>query len=236
MSHGPAHHIEHAEHASHAAHDEFNKRVTISITAVAAVLAAVTMLGHRSHNETLNSLNQAVLKQNEASDKWSEYQAYNLRKHFYQTTLESSVGVPGREHAVQRWLDQTIKYQTTNLPKTFNEARRFEEERKAKRAESEAEHHRALRIDLGELGLQFGLVLCTLAILTKSYRFWFFGLGCAGFGLVVALSAFLMGHDSGHSHQPHAADEKKLGIIDEETMRLIAEFKKEYPNLKVNAP
>src|SRR5260370_42497114 len=53
MSHGPEHHIEHAQHAEHASHDEFNKRVTMSIAIVAAVLACVTMLGHRAHNETL---------------------------------------------------------------------------------------------------------------------------------------------------------------------------------------
>ena len=66
MSHGPEHHIEHAEHAVHASHDEFNKRVTMSIAIVAAVLACVTMLGHRAHNETLILQGDALRIQGEA--------------------------------------------------------------------------------------------------------------------------------------------------------------------------
>src|SRR5215470_5751033 len=66
MTHGPEHHIEHAEHAVHASHDEFNKRVTMSIAIVAAVLACVTMLGHRAHNETLLLQGEALRIQGEA--------------------------------------------------------------------------------------------------------------------------------------------------------------------------
>src|SRR5271155_2220914 len=69
MSHGPEHQIEQAEHAVHASHDNFNKNVTMSIAIVAAVLACVTMLGHRSHNETLRLQGEALSLQTEASIK-----------------------------------------------------------------------------------------------------------------------------------------------------------------------
>src|SRR3954464_15383718 len=85
MSHGPEHQIEHAEHAAHAVHDEFNKRVTMSIAIVAAVLACVTMLGHRAHNETLRLQGEALrhqtlanVKSTEAANKWAYYQSKNL--------------------------------------------------------------------------------------------------------------------------------------------------------------
>src|SRR5204863_9491708 len=85
MSHGPEHHIEHAEHAAHASHDEFNKRVTISIAMVAAVLACVTMLSHRSHNEVLRLQGEALQQQTlasiqstKAANKWAYYQTKNL--------------------------------------------------------------------------------------------------------------------------------------------------------------
>src|SRR5438105_1387071 len=85
MTHGPEHHIEHAEHAAHASHDEFNKRVTMSIAIVAAVLACVTMLGHRSHNETLrlqgealDYQTQASIKSTETANKWAYYQSKNM--------------------------------------------------------------------------------------------------------------------------------------------------------------
>ena len=56
----PEHQIEHAEHAAHAAGDDFNRMVTMSIAIVAAILAGVTMLGHRLHNETLISQGEAL--------------------------------------------------------------------------------------------------------------------------------------------------------------------------------
>jgi len=47
------HHLEHAEHAQHAAHSPFDRRVTMTIAIIAAMLACVTLLSHRAHNETL---------------------------------------------------------------------------------------------------------------------------------------------------------------------------------------
>src|SRR5437016_13812810 len=99
MGHGPEQHIEHAEHAAHAAHDDFNKMVTMSIAIVAAVLACVTMLGHRAHNDTLRLQGEALRLQGDAlrfqgdalqlqtlasiestnaANKWSYYQSKNL--------------------------------------------------------------------------------------------------------------------------------------------------------------
>src|ERR1700688_1223273 len=66
MSHGPEHQMEHAERPVHAAGDDFNRIVTMSIAMVAAVLACVTMLGHRAHNETLILQGDALRIQGEA--------------------------------------------------------------------------------------------------------------------------------------------------------------------------
>src|SRR5215813_2921968 len=46
-------HLEHAEHAEHNASDPFNQRVAVSMAIVAAILAAISMVGHRTHNEVL---------------------------------------------------------------------------------------------------------------------------------------------------------------------------------------
>src|SRR5260370_9600168 len=78
MSHGPEHQIEHAEHAAHAVYDNSNRKVTISIAGIAALLACVTMLGHRAHNETLQAQNEAGRLATEATDAWSYYQTHNI--------------------------------------------------------------------------------------------------------------------------------------------------------------
>jgi hypothetical protein len=80
MSHGPEHHIEHAEHAVHAALSDYDKQVTISIAIIAAVLACVTMLGHRAHNETLQLKTLSARQSTEASNKWKPRTCSTFRR------------------------------------------------------------------------------------------------------------------------------------------------------------
>ena len=89
MTHTAKDHLEHAEHAKRATHTEFDKTVTMTIAIVAAVMAGVTMLGHRAHNETLRLQGAALQAQTEggiqhsqagtkwalAANKWALYQA-----------------------------------------------------------------------------------------------------------------------------------------------------------------
>ena len=210
MSHGPEHQIEHAEHAAHASHDEFNKQVTISIAIVAAVLAAITMLGHRAHNETLQLQGEALQERTdasnhhiEASDQWNFYQAQNIRSHQYAqflglldviVTKEGEAAASKQQELRKRWQAQVDKYEG-NMPKIMDDAKKEkatakEHEKKSheKIAEMHATHARSTRFDLGELGLQLGVVLCSLAILTKRRVFWLIGLSCSAAGLLVALT------------------------------------------------
>src|SRR4051794_2912228 len=89
------HHLEEAEHAKHGAHSPFDRRVATSMAIVAAVLATVTMLSHRAHNETLrlqaesNSLQtEAGIRQVQASNNWAWYQAKRLRQAQYEAYRE----------------------------------------------------------------------------------------------------------------------------------------------------
>jgi hypothetical protein len=69
MTHQPH---EEAEHASHHAHTPFDRRVAMSMVAIAALLAAVKVAGHRAHNEVLKYHTQA-------SNQWSYFQAKKNR-------------------------------------------------------------------------------------------------------------------------------------------------------------
>jgi hypothetical protein len=224
MTHGPGETIEHAEHAAHAAHDAFNRKVTISIAMVAAVLAAVTMLGHRAHNATLRLQGEALQAQNEAgiantkvANNWLEYQAYNIRSHMYQVAKEQAEFVTPKagkeaelEKAAQRWKAQFEKYEGVGdkkgslsaamdkAEKSSKEAKDKMDEAFAKLEESHKVHARADRFDFGELGLQLGVVLCSLAILTKSRAFWVLGIIGSVAGAAVAVTGqfgwFMGGH------------------------------------------
>lgn len=236
MSHGPEHHIEHAEHAVHAAGDEFNKQVTMSIAIVAAVLACVTMLGHRAHNETLRLQGEALELQTQASilstgtaNKWAYYQTKNM------FNLESEImvdllDVVGTRDAAKlenlrgKYKKNVDEYKGTGKGKAgsaeMSEEEKKKSEGKLKGIKKEAEdldelakklvdqsrekvekshevHAKGNRFDLGELGLQFGVVLCSLAILTKGRGFWFAGIASSAAGALVAMSGqfgLFMGH------------------------------------------
>src|SRR5262245_20170546 len=194
MSHGPEHQIEHAEHAQHAAQRPFDKRVTVSIAIIAAVLAAVTMAGHRAHNETLKLQMEAASANTETANAWAFYQAKKNRSALYSAFLDFSGMMllkEGTENVQQKapsyWASKRSEYDA-ELPQVMKEARDLEQKTKELQARSEDAHHRGDRLDLGELGLQLGVVLCSLAILTRSRSFWFAGLACSLVRLLVALT------------------------------------------------
>lgn len=197
MSHSPEHHIEHAEHAAHAVHDDFNKKVTISIAIVAAVLACITMVGHRAHNKTVMLQIEAATKNNAAANKWAFYQAQNIREHNYRA-LKNLMGVstlkPGSEDKVEKiaaeWQGQVDKY-NKSMATIKSEAETLDKETNSLLAESHLVHLKADRFDLGELGVQLAIVLASLAILTKSKSMWYGGLACGLLGALVALSGQL---------------------------------------------
>ncbi|MBI2807339.1 MAG: DUF4337 family protein [Planctomycetes bacterium] len=241
MTHGPEHHIEHAEHAAHAAHDGFNKQVTMSIAIVAAVLACVTMLAHRAHNDTLRLQGEALelqskanIKSTETANKWAYYQGKNTFNLLSEITLDTLKVVAVRDENKKDFKDIVKRYEDTveyysgdknsrstakkkkksaepdatevkgQLKKIEKEARGLAKQTddlmkasETKLNESHVIHAKADRFDYGELGLQLGVVLCSLAILTRGRGFWLAGIISSVVGALVALTGLLglfMGH------------------------------------------
>jgi hypothetical protein len=120
MGHGTEQHLEHAEHAQHAAHDPFDRRVAVTMAITAAVLASVTMLSHRGHNETLRLETEANINHTKASDKWGYYQAKNISSRQFQANLmaalftadkTSSDAAKAKSAAMRFWEKQIDKYE-----------------------------------------------------------------------------------------------------------------------------
>jgi hypothetical protein len=204
MSHGPEHQIEHAEHAAHAVYDSFNRKVTISIAGIAALLACVTMLGHRAHNETLQAQNEAGRLATEATDAWSYYQTKNIRNFQAKMMLnQMKVFAPKEGNAAEaeivrkEYQSEVDKYEV-KLKELQKDAEKLVEKGKEHIEKSHEAHARADRFDYGELGLQLGVVLCSLAILTRSKSFLYVGLIGALLGCLVALTGLLGLFMGGH--------------------------------------
>ncbi len=179
----PAEHLEHIEHQEHAAHNPFDKRVAMSMAIIAASLAAVTMLSHKSHNATL-------LYQSQATNQWNYYQAKNIRQHEYEAfllLLGSLTKDQSQEAVAQKaqndWTNQLDKYKT-ELPEMKKKAEELGKQ-------SQEAHAMAERFDLGELGIELALVFCSLAVLTKRVGFWYGGILVGVIGGIVAVSAYV---------------------------------------------
>src|SRR5262249_42192359 len=159
--------LEHIEHTKHAAHDPFDRNVALTVAIVAAVLACVTMMSHRSHNETLrlqaegNSLRtESNMARTEANDQWSYYQAKNIRFHEYQALLGLMTVVAERPNSDKereslrgKWSDTVKKYEK-ELPEQKAkaehhdaEAKKLQEEAKEKDESSHRAHYRSNRYD-----------------------------------------------------------------------------------------
>lgn len=213
--------LEQAEHSQHAAHDPFDRRVAVTMAIIAALLAALTMLGHRAHNATLQLQadanihhTQASTFQTQAADEWGYYQAKNIRRHEFESFIKLATllalrpgGESQREENVKEWREQVERYkreQGEHQTKAQNfEHQRDDQQKKAetKLNQSHLTHENAGGYDLSELAVELGLVLCSLAILTRQRGFWYSGICAAAAGVLIVAIVLIQGvsHTAPHS-------------------------------------
>jgi len=191
--------LEHIEHHQHAAHlGGFDRNVAMSMAIIAALLATVTMLSHRSHNDTIRLQTEANILRTQATDEWGYYQAKNIRRHAYQSNLEILAMMPRASGNDERYAKTTLDWEKQldtyrkELPDHKDKAEKLSTDSEKKMDESVETHHRGDRFDVAELAAELGLVLCSLAVLTKRSNFWWLGIVSAVIGLGAACSAFFM--------------------------------------------
>jgi hypothetical protein len=264
--------LEHAEHAEHNAHDPFNQRVAVSMAIVAAVLAAISMVGHRTHNKVLQlqgdsnrllgDVNRVIGEANristeaasaevEKSNLFAWYQSKRQRQEQLQNIAKQLDYVTGPEF-LPKDADSDTKKKITdkaaaaakeaadsrkraaeynksnekkdNLPDLIERGDEAGKRAEAKRAEAakvreeavafrkdaakqsdEAEHvhHQADRFDIAHLSAEIGLVLCSIALLTKKKAYWFIGLAAAVVAISLTASAYMIPHHETHETPAH---------------------------------
>jgi hypothetical protein len=285
-------HLEHAEHAEHNAHDPFNQRVAVSMAIVAALLAAISMVGHRTHNKVLQlqgdsnrslgdvnrvlgDVNRVIGEANrtgteaaeaevEKSNLFAWYQSKRGRQEQLNFTEQLMETLPGTEilpkdpapadkkkaeelaakrakiaaDAKKRATDYSKSNEKKdNLPdliergneaakradlkraeaaklreeaaKYREEAAGFKKEAAKKQEDAEHVHHQADRFDIAHLSAEIGLVLCSIALLTKKKTYWFLGLGAAVLALALTASGYLIPHHEPHDVPSHATPDDK---------------------------
>jgi hypothetical protein len=156
--------------------------VSLTISILAVLVAAVTLLGHRAHTEEL-------LLQSQATDQWAFYQAKNIRLHEMEgiADLLSAVVPQDKEKAAvlrEKYLKQVEGY-ASDKDDISEKAKELEKER-------DLISRRADRFDGGEAFLEIGLVICSITLLTKRKAFWFAGMLIGAAGIAFALTGFLL--------------------------------------------
>jgi hypothetical protein len=168
------------------AHTPWLKWLALS-TALFAVLAAIGSLkSSQLANESLLSMNEATLKQAQASDAWSYYQAKGNK----QVTREAEVDVLTVSHAspdlIAKARAEADRYKSEQED-VQAEARRLEQEQKdlVLRSRRDLEHHH--RVVYAITLLQVTIGLSAIAALIERRGVWFIALigGLAGIGLLL---------------------------------------------------
>ena len=170
------------EHAEEGREHPSLAPISVTMAILAVCVAVVSLLGHRAHTEEL-------LLQNRATDQWAYYQAKNIRRHNYEMGVDLLSLVEFKDPAQAEKVREKYHHEAERYKK---EQAEIEEQAKDLEKESGGEQRRANRFDLGEVFLEVGLVITSLALLTRKHTFWFLGMAGGVGGLAVAATGFLL--------------------------------------------
>jgi hypothetical protein len=153
------------------------KKVGLTMAVIAALLAAVTLVGHRLHTEE-------IVLQTRAVDGWDYYQAKDGRSHMYETDakLAQLIGPQGAETAAA-WQKRSEDERT--------QAEGIRKENEKLDEETQAAARRAAFFDGAEICLEVAIVLCSITLLTGSPLFWRLSFAGTALGLAIAVAGVL---------------------------------------------
>ena len=164
--------------------DPFEKQVAISIAVLAVFLSVIGNLGD-------NAKTDAILKTNEATNKWAYYQSKSIKEQIvgmHSALLEElapSQADPARAKAAQAKLkDEEARYE--------KEKADIKKEAESLQTEAAADSKVNDRCDLSSLMLQIGVVISSVAILSHWRAFWYGGLALGTAGAIAGITAFFM--------------------------------------------
>jgi hypothetical protein len=218
----PHEHMEQAEHAEHNRIDPFNQRVAVSMAIVAACLAGISMIGHRTHNKVLQLQSDSNRLRTEAatvevdkSNLFAWYQAKKVRQSQYELSASMVELLPSSDTAARNklsedWKNKAADYdkrndKQDNLPDLEDRglvagkhAEGLKEKARSFRDEADHVHHQADRLDIAHVLAEIALVLCSITLLTKKKIFWYTGLIAATIAIGLTISAYTIPREPHH--------------------------------------
>jgi cell division protein FtsN len=158
-------HMEHAEHAEHAVESGNTFLITVSATIAVLAVAAAIIASFESYETgtAIGEKNEAVLKQNQASDQWAYYQAKSLKQKMY----EIAAAGEGPKAAD---FEKNAKRQEEESKEIQNKAQELEKERDEKIAEAEKHEAREHGLTFSATLVHVGIAIATISIITRGRR------------------------------------------------------------------
>ncbi|HZR23868.1 MAG TPA: DUF4337 domain-containing protein [Vicinamibacterales bacterium] len=153
----------------------FERRIGVTMAIFAAFLAVATLMGHRMHTEE-------VVLQTKLADQWAYYQAKNTRSQMYANDARLAELYGGS--AVASGWDDKAKQERQQA----DDIRHGNEELDR---ETQTAAHRATLFDSSEVFLEIGIVLCSIALLTRTTSFWYVSFVSSAVGIALGVMAFV---------------------------------------------
>jgi hypothetical protein len=105
-------------------------------------------------------------------------------------SLSSEKGSEGWRASVQKdidgWRSKASDYRK-DTDKIEEDARKLEDKAEKLREHSKHTHHIGNYYDLGELAIEMGLVLCSIALISKERKLWYGSMGVSGIGTLLMI-------------------------------------------------
>ena len=156
--------------------------VSLTMSIMAVLVAAASLLGHRTHTEEL-------LKQSQAASRWTQYdtKSVNLRG------AEQTFDMMRLSEPSNKQVGDELREKYAKLLEHYK-GDKTDARKEAMELESERDFagRKADRFDGGEVLLEIGLVICSISLLTKRKSFWFVGMLFGVAGIVFASTGFLV--------------------------------------------
>jgi hypothetical protein len=168
------------EHADEAKHNPTLVPVSVTMAALAVLVAVASLLGHRSHTEEL-------VLQTKSADQWAFYQAKNIRRHLDEIFVDLTAG---QANTSANDLAKSREKYSQEAARYEKEQKEIEDQAKDLEAEVASERNRADRYDLAEVFLEIALVITSITLLSGRRLFWGMGLVLGGIGIVLAVTGY----------------------------------------------
>jgi hypothetical protein len=168
----------------------FDKRVALSTSIFAVILAIASLGGNHATKEML-------LSQQQASDQWAYYQAKSVKEHQTRThRLQLEVDLAEREAQMPpkvRKKAEALLDQLTEEEKRY-QSEKQEIEKEAKNLEHERDLNRIKDpyFDFAEVLLQIAIVMASVSILADTPAIYHFSIVLASLGGFLALNGYLL--------------------------------------------